>query len=214
MNRACRILPRGPWVNVGRLGGYYDLKYYRRCRDLICNTPDICDHVVRGGWPAARVHYIPNFCPVREEPAVDRAQFDTPAGAPILLVLARLQPAKAIDVAMRALALIPDAYLLDRRRRSAAAPPQTLADAQGVRTRVRFLGWRDDRSALLKAADVCLVPSRFEPFGNVVLNAWSHGVPLVAAASAGPGYLVRHGDDGLLVPVDDAPTLADAVNGA
>ena len=30
MNRACRMLPVGPWVNIGRLGGYYDLKYYRK----------------------------------------------------------------------------------------------------------------------------------------------------------------------------------------
>jgi glycosyltransferase involved in cell wall biosynthesis len=78
---------------------------------------------------------------------------------------------------------------------------------------VRFLGWRDDRSALLKAADLCLVPSRHEPFGNVVLNAWSHGVPLVAAASQGPGYLVRSGEDGVLVPVDDPAAMAAAVNG-
>src|SRR6202008_2001986 len=64
MNRACTNLPRGPWVNVGRLGGYYDLKYYRRCAHLICNTPDIASYVVRAGFKAANVHYIPNFCPV------------------------------------------------------------------------------------------------------------------------------------------------------
>ena len=76
--------------------------------------------------------------------------------------------------------------------------------------RVRFLGWRDDRSALLKAATAVLIPSRHEPFGNVVVNAWAHGTPLVATRSEGPGYLVRDGEDGLLVPVDDAHALAEA----
>src|SRR6185436_14940789 len=72
MNRACNDLPKGPWVNVGRLGGYYDLKYYRRCSQLICNTPHIADYVVREGRHADSVHYVPNFCPVRDEAPVDR----------------------------------------------------------------------------------------------------------------------------------------------
>jgi glycosyltransferase involved in cell wall biosynthesis len=211
MNRACARLPRGPWVNVGRLGGYYDLKYYRRCHHLICNTPDIADYVVREGKPAAQVHYIPNFCPVAPGPAVHPDAIRTPVGVPVLLVLARLQPAKGIDLAIRALADIPDAVLWIAGDGPLVRDLQQLARDVGVTARVRFLGWRDDRSALLKAATVCLVPSRHEPFGNVVVNAWAHGVPLVAARSQGPGYLIRDGQDGLLVPVDDAPALAAAV---
>jgi glycosyltransferase involved in cell wall biosynthesis len=211
MNRACAILPEGRWVNVGRLGGYYSLKYYRRCHHLVCNTPDIRDYVVREGWPADRAHYIPNFTPVGPEPAADRAALDTPPDAKVLLVLARLHKVKGVDVAVRALASIPDAVLWIAGDGALEGALRRLADAQGVSGRVRFLGWRDDRSALLKAADVCLVPSRFEPFGNVVINAWAHGVPLVAAASQGPGFLVRGGEDGLKVPVDDAPALAEAV---
>jgi glycosyltransferase involved in cell wall biosynthesis len=75
----------------------------------------------------------------------------------------------------------------------------------------RARGWRNDRGALLKTADVCLVPSRHEPFGNVVVNAWVHGIPIAACRSEGPGALIAHGEDGLLVPIDDAAALADAV---
>jgi glycosyltransferase involved in cell wall biosynthesis len=212
MNRACAILPEGRWVNLGRLGGYYSLKYYQKCHHLVCNTPDIADYVVREGWPAARAHYIPNFTPVDEGSAVDRASFETPPGAKVLLILARLHKVKGIDVAIRALSSIPDAVLWIAGEGSLEGALRSLAENEGVADRVRFLGWRDDRSALLKATDVCLVPSRYEPFGNVVVNAWAHGVPLVAAASQGPGFLVRDGDDGLKVPVDDAPALAGAVN--
>ena len=210
MNRACRSLPKGPWVNVGRLGGYYDLKYYHRCAQLICNTPDIRDYVIREGRRADAVHYIPNFCPVRDEAAVDRDALGG-ADAKVLLVLARLQPAKGIDVALRALTHIKDAVLWIAGDGPEESRLKRLAQDLKLGSRVRFLGWRDDRSALLKAADVCLVPSRHEPFGNVVLNAWSHGVPLVAAASQGPGYLVRDGEDGLLAPVDDPVALAARV---
>ena len=86
-----------------------------------------------------------------------------------------------------------------------------LAEALGVADRVRFLGWRTDTSALYRTADVCVFPSRYEPLGNVVIQAWAHGLPVVAAASQGPGALIREGDDGLLVPIDDAEALAGGV---
>ena len=211
MNRACSALPKGSWVNVGRLGGYYNLKYYRRCDHLICNMPDIRNYIVREGWPEERAHYIPNFCTVNPGPAVDRATLQTPQDAKVLLILARLQAVKGIDVALRALPLVPDAILWVVGSGPLKRELQALAVDRGVQDRVRFLGWRDDRSSLLKSVDVCLVPSRYEPFGNVVLNAWTHGVPLVAAASQGPKFLIRGGEDGLVVPVDDPSALAGAI---
>jgi glycosyltransferase involved in cell wall biosynthesis len=89
-----------------------------------------------------------------------------------------------------------------------------LAQALGVEPRVRFLGWRTDASALYRAADLCVFPSRYEPLGNVVIQAWVHGLPVVAAASKGPASLIRDGHDGLLVPIDDAPALATAIRRA
>jgi glycosyltransferase involved in cell wall biosynthesis len=76
---------------------------------------------------------------------------------------------------------------------------------------VRFLGWRTDRGALLAAADICVLPSRWEPFGTVMLEAWAADRPLVAAASQGPAALVKDGVNGLLVPIDDAAALSGAI---
>ena len=52
MNRAARFTPRGDWVLAGRLGGYYDLRYYRRCDHLVGNTRGIVDWIRGQGWPA------------------------------------------------------------------------------------------------------------------------------------------------------------------
>src|SRR5262249_10485083 len=71
--------------------------------------------------------------------------------------------------------------------------------------------WRTDAGALYRAADVCVFPSRYEPLGNTVIQAWAHGLPVVAAASKGPASLIHDGEDGRLVPIDDAPALAAAV---
>jgi len=211
MNRAGRVSPgRGPWGKIGRLGGYYHLKYYRDCDLLVGNTRDIVDHIIRQGWPAERTVYVPNFATPGAEAALPRAALDTPKDAPLWLAMGRLHPSKAHDVSLRALALSPDAYLWIAGSGPQAAALKTLAAQLGVSERVRFLGWRDDPTALYRAADVCVFPSRYEPLGNTVIQAWAHGTPIVAAAAQGPSALIRTEEDGLLVAIDDHHALAAA----
>ncbi|MEM7225265.1 MAG: glycosyltransferase [Pseudomonadota bacterium] len=211
MNRASKYMPAGNFLKLARLGGYYDLKYYRACDHLFCNTKGIVAHVVNHGWPAARAHYMPNFASIEPAPPVPRDGLDTPADAPLLLAMGRLHRAKAFDTLLRALASEPRAYLWLAGEGPLRDELEALAHELGVMPRVRFLGWRDDRAALIGAADICLVPSRYEPLGNVCLEAWAAGRPLVAAASAGPSELITDGADGLLVPIDDAAALAQAI---
>jgi hypothetical protein len=111
MNRASVAFPRGDFLRLARLGGFYDLKYYRRCDHLIGITPGIVEHVVARGWPRARAHYLPNFAAVGEAPPVARERLDTPADVPLLLALGRLHRAKAIDVLLQALTLETRPYL-------------------------------------------------------------------------------------------------------
>ncbi|MFL5296703.1 MAG: glycosyltransferase [Phenylobacterium sp.] len=212
MNRAARHTPKGPWARIGRLGGYYNLKYYAGFDELVANTEDIAEWIVAQGWPAGRVRCIPNFAAEPGDAApVDRAALDTPEGAPLLLAMGRLHEAKAHDVSLHALAELPDAWLWIAGVGPQEAKLKAMAQALGVAGRVRFLGWRTDASALYRTADVCVFPSRHEPLGNVVIQAWAHGLPVVAAASQGPGALIEQGRDGVLVPVDDAPALAESV---
>lgn len=212
MNRAARHTPKGKWARVGRLGGYYNLKYYRGFDALVANTEDIAEWVVGQGWPAGKVRYIPNFAaaPPEAEP-LHRMTLRTPDNAPLLLAMGRLHESKAHDVALQALTQIPDAFLWIAGVGPLEAKLKAMAEALGVQTRVRFLGWRTDASALYRTADICLFPSRYEPLGNVVIQAWAHGLPVVAAASQGPSALIREGEDGLLAPIDDAEALAAAV---
>ena len=212
MNRAARHTPKGPWARIGRLGGYYNLKYYRGFDELVANTEDIAEWIVGQGWPAGQVSYIPNFAAAAEDgQPVDRASLNTPEGVPLLLGMGRLHDAKAHDVSLKALALIPEAHLWIAGDGPLEDKLKAMAAALGVADRVRFLGWRNDAGALYRAADVCVFPSRFEPLGNVVIQSWAHGLPVVAADSQGPGALIRHGEDGILVPLDEPEPLADAV---
>jgi glycosyltransferase involved in cell wall biosynthesis len=211
MNRASAACPPGEAIHCARLGGYYDLKDYRRCDHLIGNTPDIVAYLRRGGWPAERVHYLPNFVPERQAPPLDRSSLDTPADAPLLLALGRLHPAKGFDVLLAALAALPGAWLWLAGDGPQAGRLKGLALRHGVAERVRFLGWRADVPALFAAADLLVCPSRAEPFGNVVVEAWAQRRPVIAAASSGPQGLIAEGESGLLVPADDADALAQAI---
>src|SRR5438067_1784466 len=90
MNRAARHTPRGSWARIGRLGGYYKLKYYEGFDELVANTEDIAEWIVAQGWPAGRVRCIPNFAAAPADVApVDRASLATPKDAPLLLAMGR-----------------------------------------------------------------------------------------------------------------------------
>ncbi|MCG7362960.1 glycosyltransferase [Roseomonas sp. ACRSG] len=209
MNRAARHMPAGDWTLVGRLGGYYDLKYYRRCDHLVGNTRDLVGWMVRQGWPAGRAHYLPNF--TDDFAGVLPAELGLAEGAPRLVALGRLHRNKGFDTLLRALALLPGAELAIGGEGPERAALEKLAAELGVATRVRFLGWRQDAGALLAGCDVFVCSSRHEPLGNVVLEAWSASKPVVAVAAQGPAELIEDGRTGLLVPQESPEALAQAV---
>lgn len=211
MNRATDMCPDGDFVHVARLGGYYDLKYYRRCDHLIGNTKDIVDYLIENDWPTAQAHYLPNFVDAAEARPIPRREFFTPEGVPLIVALGRLHENKAFDILLEAIARIPDAYLWLAGDGPLKDDLQKLAEKLAIKPRVRFLGWRDDTSALLRSADLFVCPSRHEPLGNVVIEAWAQGLPVIAADSKGPGTLIEHLETGVLVPVDDVPTMARAI---
>jgi glycosyltransferase involved in cell wall biosynthesis len=81
----------------------------------------------------------------------------------------------------------------------------------GAVGRIKFLGWRTDRGALLRAADLCVFASRVEPFGNVFVQAWAQKTPLVVSDSEGPKQFCRNGEDCLMVPKNDPAALRSTI---
>jgi glycosyltransferase involved in cell wall biosynthesis len=209
MNRAARFAPKGDWVLAGRLGGYYDLRYYRRCDHLVGNTRTLAQWIVAQGWPAAQTHYLPNFSPDLDQAVPDR--LGVPPGRPLVLALGRLHTNKAFDVLIRALRRLPGVHAAIVGEGPERAALEALARSEGVADRLHMPGWRNDTAALLAGAALLVCPSRHEPLGNVVAEAWSARRPVVAAAADGPKELITPGEDGLLVPVEDAEALATSV---
>lgn len=219
MSRAAQRTPRwspsegiSRYLVVSRLGGYYKASHFAQTDYYATITPDIRRHLVESGIPEQKIRHINNFAELEETGTpVARASFETPEEAKVLLALGRLHKAKALDVLMEAVAMVPDVYLWIAGEGPDRAELEMLRTKLGLDGRVRFLGWRDDRAALFASADVCVFPSRYEPFGTVFVQAWAQKVPLVTTASDGPRQYVHDGEDGLMVPVDDAKALAAAI---
>jgi glycosyltransferase involved in cell wall biosynthesis len=204
MSRATRHCPPGDFVHVARLGGYYDLKYYRSCDYLVCNTHAILEYAVAGNWPSDRVAYLPNFVPdasaSRELPIGAGARHAAP---PLAVALGRLHPNKGFGLLLEALALTREVHLWIVGEGLLRPQLEGLAARLGITDRVSFLGWREDAPSLLARADLLVCPSLYEPLGNVVIEAWSAGLPVVATASDGPASLIEDGVSGILVPLPD-----------
>ncbi len=76
---------------------------------------------------------------------------------------------------------------------------------------ITFAGYREDIESAIAGMDVVVLPSEEEPFGRVLIEAGAASVPVVACDDAGPGEIVLDGKTGLLVPVGDIGSIAEAI---
>jgi UDP-glucose:(heptosyl)LPS alpha-1,3-glucosyltransferase len=187
---------------------------------VLCPSRFVADSMTRRhGVPAARLAVIPygvdleRFHPGRRPEARAALRAELGAGdAPVWLLVGAGWRRKGLDVALRALAgaQAPDARLWVAGG-DAVGPWRGLATSLGVGERVRFLGRRSDVERLYAAADALLLPTRYDAFGAVCLEAAATGIPVVTSAAAGAAEVL--GDGGLVVPdAEDAAGFAAALD--
>lgn len=219
MSRAAQKVPQWQasmgierYLVVSRLGGYYSVKHFADTQYFVTITPDIKKYLEEEGVDSLRIRQINNFAETEEVGVpVDRKMLDAPEKATLLLALGRLHVSKAFDTLISAVAGVPDVYLCIAGEGPDRAELVALITRLGVSDRVKLLGWRNDRAALFAVSDICVFSSRYEPFGTVFVQAWANKTPLVSTLSDGPRQFVRHGEDGLLVPIDDVEAMSAAI---
>lgn len=226
MGRATRLTHLRPGrgqVHLARLGGYYKLDGYRHAHGWIGNTKGLCDWLVAEGMPARHVHHIYNFIsppPSVEEQQVAALREDLGLEKDdwALVTPGRFVPVKGQRYLIDALARLP-LEIAGRRLRLLMVGDGPLEDTLrqqaadlGVSDRVVWCGWQQDPAPFLTLADAIVFPSRDrETFGNVILEAWSYGRPLVTTAFRGAREIARHGEDSYVVPCEDPPALARGI---
>jgi glycosyltransferase involved in cell wall biosynthesis len=185
---------------------------------VLAASGDLADNARRLGGRDVRTAPVsaPPLPPPARRAAEVRAELGLDGDRPLVVAVGRLHPQKGYDVLLDAVAA------LRRDDRPAEQPLVVIAgdgplqDELAARIAadalpVRLLGRRSDVADLLAAADLCVLPSRWEARSLTAQEALRSGTPLVATRTGGLPELL--GDAAVLVPVGDAAALADAVAG-
>ena len=211
MFQASRMMPVGDYIRLGWLRGFHHLEDYRYCDHLCALTKGIVSSIVAQGWPSERIHQVRPFAEAKVGKKLPKSTYKTPEEAPVILGLGRLHWHKSFDTVIQVLTQIPEAYFWLAGEGEQRTDLENFAKSIGVFDRVRFLGWHEDQADLYATADICVLPSRYEPFGLVMIEAWAHQIPLVATRAAGPRATAQDMVDALLVPIDDVDAFAEAI---
>lgn len=178
-------------------------------------TADAC--VRTCGWPADKFSVVP--CGIdpgpweRADRTAGRAALGADAGDAVAFCAARLDPLKGLDVLVDAAARLPGVrFALTA---FGGGPERAELEARiarlGIGNRVGLLGRRDDVPELMAGCDVFVLPSRYEGLPVSIIEAMAAARPVVATAVGGIPELVVDGETGVLVPPDDAASLAAAI---
>jgi D-inositol-3-phosphate glycosyltransferase len=212
-----------------RLHVEYDI--LKGCEALVAESPASKRHMIQEyGVEAEKIHVIPGgvdtavFHPQDRRQARRALQLDL--DAPVLLFVGRLQPLKGIDTLLRAAQEVRlhhdrlqvlvigggvDAW--DDREAQELQRLRVLSEKLGLTPHVRFINAQPQHTLAryYAAADVFVMPSHYESFGMVVLEAMACGTPVVASRVGGLTSTVVSGQTGFLVPQGDGPAFARAI---
>jgi glycosyltransferase involved in cell wall biosynthesis len=199
------------WQSWGRFGR----RIAARCRQadaFVAISPAVADELKRAGYDPARTHALPNGAPV-PEPAWGRRP-DWRA-EPRAVFVGRLAPEKGLDVLIDAWPAVRAVFPSARLTLVGEGPQRGALEARverlGLGGSITLPGAAEDPTALLRAADLFILPSREEGMSVALLEAMALGVPLAATSIPGNRRLVQTMKHGRLADPDDPAALARAV---
>lgn len=201
----------GAAKHVGYAARDFPASSYESCDHVFALSQQRVDRAVAAGWSKDKAAVLPSIIPTEDIKPVDRKTFFTPETANLVVAVGHLMPEQGVDLLIDAVARISGLYvwIVGEGPESGALLDRALET--GVKPRTRFTGYQYDTLNLIAAADLVVCPARQDDRGDQVLGAWACGKPVIAADSIGPGLLIKHRENGVLVPVDDARSLSEAI---
>lgn len=189
---------------------------------VICLSPASAEAARQNGLTRARLEILGNGidlsaydAPPRQSRAQLRSQLGIAQDAPLIITVAVLRPEKGVDRLVAAMPLIrdscPAAQLLVVGDGPESARLQEQVSALGMDDAVRLAGFRNDVPDLLRAADIFVLPTLGDALPTVVMEAMAARLPVVASDVGGLSDMVTQDVEGALVPPDDVPALAAAI---
>jgi glycosyltransferase involved in cell wall biosynthesis len=204
------LLPKIPMVAIYHSG---KVPRYLKADRLITINDDQLGYLIDAGYPADKAVVIDNALPFTALPLYRPRQFK--AGEPVIGTLRLLEPAKGIDVLIEAIGILASKGMRLRTligsNGSQRAKLETRVKELGIQDIVEFRGWIEDKNAFFNEMDIYVLPSRAEEWGIGIVEANAARLPVIATACLGPKRIVKNGVTGLLVPINDPGSLAEAI---
>jgi glycosyltransferase involved in cell wall biosynthesis len=193
-----------------QLNAWLERLSLRRSRRVVAVSGTVQNELVGMGVDAAKIHVIANGVDTAEfaPGAPQRHRFGLPPEPVIALFAGDLTtPRKNLDTVLRALQATPRVHLAvaghcDR------SPYPDMARGMGLADRVHFVGFQRDMPALMRSVDMFILPSRYEPFGLVVLEAMASGLPVLTSRAAGVSSLIPKDAGYVVDDAEDADAMA------
>ncbi len=171
---------------------------------------------LKAGYPADRIFVVPNMIDSDEIFTAFKG-FRNP---PVLGAIGRFDPMKGFDTFVEALALLKRdgvafkaeiAGSSDKSYEDFHKKVLSLIKENGLEEDIELIGWIDDKKAFYQSLDVFVMPSNFEPFGIVVLEAMKYSRPIVASTAEGPAEIFAGTNAAIMFEKGDAGSLAAAL---
>ena len=164
----------------------------------------------------SKIYMIPNGINLRE---IQNAEIcnHIKVKHPSVLFIGRLERIKGVDILLRAISIIkkemPEICGYIMGDGSLENELKELTKKLDMEENVNFLGFKSEKEkySYIKSVDICIIPSRYEPFGIVCLEAMACGKPVVASNVGGLPYVIEDGKSGLLFERGNAKDLANKI---
>ena len=189
-------------------------------RAVICNSRMVKKEIQHYfGVPESKLYVIYNgvdvqaFSPERRRhrDAV-RKQYSVPTEATLFLFVGSGFERKGVRQALEVMAqLPPNAHLIVVGRDKRVKKLKQLADILKIEARVHFAGVQSDVKPFYGAADALVLPTLYDPFPNVVMEAMAVGLPVITSAKCGAAELIEHGRNGYVCDALDRSALTESM---
>lgn len=187
-------------------------------KSVICNAQMIKNEIMADfGLPDEKITVIYNaidnqkFLPATEAQRHQlRQQFNIPQQAHCLIFVGSGFERKGLEAAIRAVAST-DSILLVVGQDKDEKRYRGLAQSLGCEQRIRFMGVQKQTLPFYQAADALLLPTLYDPFPNVILEAMSCGLPVITSQTCGGAEFIQQGVNGFVFDALDVKSLAESI---
>jgi UDP-glucose:(heptosyl)LPS alpha-1,3-glucosyltransferase len=225
LTQRSRVL--GPLARLGMMMNPYHryvlaaekhMFHSRQLKGVICNSRMVKEEIMRHfGLPESKLHVIYSgvdteaFHPrLREQHRLSiRQQLGIPELGTLFLFVGSGFERKGLAASIQALAKLDgDTYLAVVGKDRHQAKFESLARHLGISDRVRFLGGQPDVKPYYGAADALVLPTLYDPFPNVALEAMACGLPVITSTKSGAAEIIEQGKNGYVCDALDISSLA------